>query len=184
MSWYLLRYHELKVSQGGIRKVLERHGLNRLPKNNRIRSPGTEFKRYEKQVPGHHVQIDAKFLFFIDKKGNRIRRFKFTAIDDATRLRVLKVYKTHTQASGIDFANNVIEKFPFRIHTVRTDNGHEFQAKFHWHLNDLGINHSYIIKASPHLNGKIERSHRTDEEEFYQFLHFKDDSDLEKKMEA
>lgn len=184
MSWYLLRYHELKVSQGGIRKVLERNGMNRLPQNNRVRSPGTEFVRYEKQVPGHHVQIDAKFLFFTDKNGKRIKRFQFTAIDDATRLRVLKIYKTHTQASAIDFVSHVIEKFPFRIHTVRTDNGHEFQAKFHWHLTDKGVGHVYIKKASPHLNGKVERSHRTDEEEFYRFLHYKDDSDLEKKTEA
>jgi len=59
---------------------------------------------------------------------------------------------------------------------IRTDNGHEFQAKFHWHVNDQGIDHAYIKKASPHLNGKVERSHRTDEDEFYRFLKYKDDS--------
>jgi IS30 family transposase len=47
---------------------------------------------------------------------------------------VLQVYKTHTQKSAIDFINHVLEKLPFRIHTIRTDNGHEFQAKFHWHV--------------------------------------------------
>jgi transposase InsO family protein len=184
MSWYLLRYHGLKVSQGGIRKVLERNGMNRLPTNNKVRRAGTDFKRYEKQLPGHHVQVDAKFLFFKNKSGKRIKRFQFTAIDDATRLRVLKVYEKHTQASAIDFVEHVVKRFPFRIRSIRTDNGHEFQAKFHWHVNDLGIDHVYIKKASPHLNGKVERSHRTDEEEFYRFLKYKDDSDLGQKMEA
>src|SRR5215213_9971021 len=43
---------------------------------------------------------------------------------------------------------------------------HEFQAKFHWHVEDQGIRHAYIRPASPQLNGKVERSHRTDEQEF------------------
>ena len=38
----------------------------------------------------------------------------------------------------------VVKNFPFRIHTVRTDRGHEWQAKFHWHVEDQGIRHVYI----------------------------------------
>jgi transposase InsO family protein len=78
----------------------------------------------------------------------------------------------------------VLEKFPFRIHTIRTDWGHEFQALFHWHVEDKGIRHSYIKPMTPQLNGKVERSHRTDQEEFYQLLSYKDDVDLEKKLAA
>jgi transposase InsO family protein len=62
---------------------------------------------------------------------------------------------------------------------VSTDNGHEFQAKFHWHVEDKGIRHAYIKAGSPQLNGKVERSHRSDEEEFYQLLTYRDDVDLE-----
>jgi transposase InsO family protein len=65
---------------------------------------------------------------------------------------------------------------------VRTDNGHEFQAKFHWHVEDKGIRHAYIKPSSPQLNGKVERSHRTDEQEFYQLLTYKDDVDLSAKL--
>ena len=49
------------------------------------------------------------------------------------------MHKLHTQANAINFIDHIIEKFPFRIREVRTDNGHEFQAKFHWHVEDLGI---------------------------------------------
>jgi transposase InsO family protein len=65
---------------------------------------------------------------------------------------------------------------------ARTDNGHEFQAKFHWHVEDQGSRHAYIKPRSPQLNGKVERSHRTDAEEFYQLLTYKDDVDIEEKL--
>ncbi len=139
-------------------------------------------KRYNKQVPGHHIQMDVKFLTFIGKRGEKIRRFQYTAIDDATRVRALKVYDKHTQANAIDFVDHIIEKFPFRIKEIRTDNGHEFQAKFHWHVEDQGIRHAYIKRGTPQLNGKVERSHRSDQQEFYQLLSYKDDVDLEAKL--
>ena len=84
---------------------------------------------------------------------------QFTAIDDATRIRALRIYERHNQASAVGFLDYVVERFPFRIHTVRTDNGHEWQAQFHWHVEDLGMRHVYIKPGKPNLNGKIERSH-------------------------
>ena len=58
----------------------------------------------------------------------------------------------------------------------------KFQAQFHWHVEDKGIRHVYIKPRSPQLNGKVERSHRTDQEEFYQLLTYTDDVDLNKKL--
>jgi transposase InsO family protein len=133
-------------------------------------------------VPGHHIQVDVKFLIFRSKDGASIKRYQYTAIDDATRVRALKIYSRQNQANAIDFVDHVIGKFPFRIQCIRTDRGHEFQAKFHWHVEDRGIRHTYIKPRSPQLNGKVERSHRSDQEEFYQLLDYKDDVDLNKKL--
>jgi len=180
ISWYLQRYHEIRISPGGVYWVLRRNGMNRLPRNAKKRTVQT--KRYEKQVPGHHIQMDVKFINLRAADGSAIKRFQYTAIDDATRIRALKIYQRHTQQSAIDFMDHVISKFPFRIQTVRTDNGHEFQAKFHWHVEDLGIRHVYIKPRTPRLNGKVERSHGTDEREFYQLLSYKDDVDLHEKL--
>ena len=119
-------------------------------------------KRYNKQVPGHHIQMDVKFLIFKGKAGKKIKRCQYTAID---------------------FVDHIIEKLPFRIQQARTDNGHEFQAKFHWHVEDKGIPHAYIKPGSPQLNGKVERSHRSDQQEFYQLLSYKGDVDLEAKLD-
>lgn len=181
IMWYLERYHDIKLSDATIYRILKRNGLNRLPRGTRLRKVHT--KRYNKQVPGHHIQMDVKFLTFIGKKGEKTRRFQYTAIDDATRVRALKVYKKHTQANAIDFVDHIIDKFPFRIREIRTDNGHEFQAKFHWHVEDLGIRHAYIKRGTPQLNGKVERSHRSDQQEFYQLLSYKGDVDLEAKLD-
>jgi transposase InsO family protein len=139
-------------------------------------------RRYAKQVPGHQIQVDVKFLALKTEDGRKIRRYQYTAIDDATRVRALKIYQRHNQKSSIDFIDYVVDKFPFRIHTVRTDRGHEWQAQFHWHVEDKGIRHVYIKPRSPQLNGKVERSHRSDQEEFYQLLTYTDDVDLNKKL--
>ena len=182
ISWYLSRYHEIEISGSSVYRILQRNNCSRLPKTASRRTVHT--KRYSKSVPGHHVQVDVKFALFQDSDGKKIKRYQFTAIDDASRIRALKMFNRHNQNSAIEFIDYVIEKFPFRIHTMRTDRGHEFQAKFHWYVEDKGIRHVYIKPKSPQLNGKVERSHRTDQEEFYQLLTYTDDVDLNKKLEA
>jgi transposase len=182
IMWYLSRYHDIKISEGAVYNVLKRNALNKLPKNERKRSLPA-FKRYEKQVPGHRIQVDVKFLSFKDPAGKMKKLFQYTAIDDATWARALKVYPKHNQQTAIEFVDYVRSRFPFRIHTIQTDNGHEFQAKFHWHCEDLGIRHVYIKPASPHLNGKVERSHLTDSQEFYQLIDYTDDIDIGQRLE-
>ena len=102
--------------------------------------------------------------------GTRRRLYQFTAIDDCTRLRVLKVYDACNQRTAIQFIDEVCRRVPFRVQVVQTDNGAEFQSAFHWHLETRDIRHVYIRPRTPHLNGKVERSHRVDDHEFYQLL--------------
>jgi transposase InsO family protein len=181
ISMYLQRYRpDIKISTLTIYRILRRNGLNRPPRKTTRRALNT--KRYEKQVPGHHIQVDVKFLSFIDKDTRKIKRFQYTAIDDVTRIRAMKIYPKHNQRTAIEFIDYILETFPFRVHTIRTDNGHEFQAQFHWHVEDMGIRHVYIKPRTPRLNGKVERSHQTDDVEFYQLLTYVDDIDLNVKL--
>jgi transposase InsO family protein len=46
----------------------------------------------------------------------------------------------------------------------------------------LGISHAYIKRGTPQLNGKVERSHRSDGQEFYKLLSYKGDANLETKL--
>jgi len=182
IKYYLERYQGIKISESTVSRTLKAHGVGRLPKTAPRRSLHT--KRYAKMVPGHHVQVDVKFLRMKDQDGKILKRYQYTAIDDATRIRALQIYEKHNQDCAIKFIDYVIEKFPFRISMVRTDRGHEFQARFHFHVEDLGIQHVYIKPRSPQLNGKVERSHLTDQREFYQLLTYTDDVNLNSKLEA
>jgi len=165
---YLKRFHQIAIARSTVHRLLIRHGLNRLPGNQKHRPVKKRWLRYEKPQPGHRVQIDVKFLERLPSTGKRL--YQFTAIDDCTRVRILKVFDACNQRTAIQFINDVRKRLPFRILTVQTDNGSEFQTQFHSHLLDLDIRHVYIRPRSPHLNGKVERSHRVDDQEFYQLL--------------
>ena len=74
------------------------------------------------------------------------------------------------QKTAIQFTDYVLEKLPFVVQVIQTDNGSEFGSSFHYHLLDKGVGHKYIKPRTPRLNGKVERSHRIDAEEFYRLL--------------
>ena len=71
--WYLARYHDIKMSDATVSRILWRHGMNRLPRGTRMRKVHT--KRYQKQVLGHHIQMDIKVLTFKGEKSEKVRRF-------------------------------------------------------------------------------------------------------------
>lgn len=169
ISMYLKRYHDIEISQSGVYRVLKRLDMNRLPQNQRYKPHAKKWKRYEKQQPGHRVQVDVKFIAPLEG-SRKPRYYQYTAIDDCTRVRALRIYERNNQKTAIQFLDYVCQKFPFRIDVIQTDNGSEFGAQFHWHVLDRGIQHVYIKPATPRLNGKVERSHRIDAEEFYRLL--------------
>jgi transposase InsO family protein len=179
IKWYLERYHDINVSESTVFRTLKRNNIKPLDRTTTRRALGP--KLYSKETPGHHVQVDVKFLIFNTEKG-KVKRYQYTAIDDCTRIRAIKIYEKHNQQNAIEFIDYVVDKFPFRIHTVQTDNGHEFQSGFNWRLQDIGISHRYIKPGKPQHNGKVERSHLTDKREFYQLLSYTDDVDLNKKV--
>lgn len=172
MQMYLKRYHGVEISKTTIYRILKKHGLNRLPQRQKGVKLSKRFKRYEKPIPGYYLQIDVKFLgkFKLKNEPKEKKYYQYTAIDDCSRIRVLKIYDTINQKTSIQFTDYALSQMPFKINCVQTDNGVEFASQYHWHLQDLGIRHVYIKPRTPRLNGKVERSHRIDEEEFYQLL--------------
>jgi transposase InsO family protein len=165
---YLKRYHDITISPSGTWRILNRLGMSRLPTSQRYKRHKDRWKRYEKPLPGHRVQVDVKFIEPLP--GSTKKHYQYTAIDDCTRLRVLRIYPRNNQSTAIQFLDYVLEKLPFQVQVIQTDNGAEFQGAFHWHVLDRGIGHAYIKPATPKLNGRVERSHRIDAEEFYRML--------------
>ena len=146
IAMYLKRYHDIELSPSGIWRILHRLDMSRLPSSQRYRRQRDRWKRYEKPEPGHRVQIDVKFIAPLP--GSRRKYYQFTAIDDCTRLRVLRIYDRLNQKTAVQFLDYVLAKLPFRVERIQTDNGAEFQSAFHYHVLDRGIGHLYIRPAT------------------------------------
>lgn len=152
----LLRLHEISLSIATIHKVLSNHKVMLVKKFRRK----TDYIRYARPLPGDRVQMDTCKL----TPG----LYQYTSIDDCTRYRVLRIYKRRTAENTLDFIDCVIEEMPFPIQRIQTDRGREFFAeKVQKKLMQLGIKFRPNKPASPHLNGKVERSQKTDKMEFY-----------------
>jgi hypothetical protein len=84
-------------------RILKRLDLNRLPASQRHKRHDKRWKRYEKPLPGHRVQIDVKFIGPLAGAPKPKMDYQFTAIDDCTRLRVLSIYPKLNQQTAIQF---------------------------------------------------------------------------------
>lgn len=152
----LLREHHFELSLASIYKVLTKYEVKPLV----FQRKKKDFIRYERPTLGDRVQMDTC------KIAPGI--YQYTAIDDCSRYRVLDVFKRRTAANTLSFIDKVIEEMPFPIQRIQTDRGTEFFAeKVQRKLMEYGIKFRPNKPGSPHLNGKVERSQRTDKEEFY-----------------
>jgi len=112
--------------------------------------------------------------------------FQYTMIDEASRERFIFPYKEHSSFSTLDFVKRAITYFGYTPEEIQTDNGSEFahtQNTKRVHPLDmlckqLNIRHKRIRPQTPWHNGKVERSHRSDQERFYNFLRFYSYDDL------
>jgi transposase len=90
IAMYLQRYHDIGISTSGVWRILKKVGLNRLPASQRYKRRSIRWKRYEKQRPGHQLRVDVKFIEPLGQSARKKRHYQYTAIDDCTRLRVLR----------------------------------------------------------------------------------------------
>jgi hypothetical protein len=121
IAMYLQRYHDVAVSKSGVWRILQRLGMNRLPASQRYKRHDRRWKRYEKQRPGHQLQVDVKFIEPLGQPGRKKKYYQFTAIDDCTRLRILRAYPRCDQKTAIQYIDYVLAKLPFAVERVQTD---------------------------------------------------------------
>ena len=145
----LRRLHAISLSLATIHKVLRRNHVKPLKKYRNKK----DYVRYERSVPGDRVQMDNC------KIGPG--QYQYAAIDDCTRYRVLRLYERSTAENTLEFLDCVIDEMPFPIQRIQTDRGREFFAtKVQVKLKKYCIKFRPNKPGSPHLDGKIERSHR------------------------
>jgi transposase InsO family protein len=146
--------------------------------------------------PGELIEIDVKY---VPGRIKGQRYFQYTAIDCASRWRHLEVFDEQTSFHSIKFLEIVIQKFKYTIQAIKTDNGAIFTnyylgtnkrsdifVKTLHALDEFcrqkNIKHFLIDPGKPAQNGKVERSHREDQEKFYEQHKFKSFKDLQKKL--
>lgn len=172
---HLKMNHGYSRSTTALYKLLRREGVMASPKKRKRRKS----KPYEPiLVPGERLQIDVKHVPRESLVGHLAGKklYQYTAIDECTRWRYIAIFDELSTHNSIEFLYQVLERFPFEISCIQTDNGFEFTSRyqgakkpspFELELAAFGIRHKLIAPATPRHNGKVERSHRTDQERFY-----------------
>ena len=136
-------------------------------------------------------QMDVKYVpaaCYAGTDGDKF--YQYTMIDEASRERFIYAYKEQSSYSTIDFTKRAIIFFGYAPETIQTDNGGEFTHSsktnrvhpFDVLCNQLNIHHKTIRPKTPWHNGKVERSHRNDQERFYNYLRFYSLEDLQMQM--
>ena len=147
--------------------------------------------------PGQRLQIDVKFVpaCCLVNEANGKKFYQYTAIDEYSRWRYVEAFEEHSTYSSARFLEHLIQRFPMPIECVQTDNGMEFTKRFSTPgretltlfqrtLKEHGIRHKLIRPFTPRHNGKVERSHRKDNERFYASHTFYSFRDFSKQLQV
>lgn len=179
-----LKELEVSVGEKAIRGIITSAGL--VKHQRRPRKKTTQ--RFYAPYPGYRVQIDTKAIPVPDGGDKRTtRKHQFTAIDIVSKIRYLAVMDGLSNGNSVAFAREVIAFFAdigITVECIQTDNHPTFTNLFVGgnkrtdhseqrvhpltdYLLAHGIEHQLSRPGTPQHNGFVERSHRTDEEEFY-----------------
>jgi transposase InsO family protein len=158
----LLEREGVQLSERTVGRVLSRHGRSVTYRTRKRRAPKPRVNLAEIRLPGDLLQVDTKYVSL----GSR-RMFQYTAIDAVSRWRHAWIHTEQDGDATIAFLASLKAAAPFALKAIQTDNGHEFQRKMDAWCRANGVRHVFTHKARPVENGRVERSHRTDEQEFW-----------------
>ena len=175
--WVKLRQRGYTRSITGLYRILIKTNM----KSQKLPNPKYIPKPYEKMLyPCQRVQVDVKFVssscLVGEAKGKKF--YQYTALDEYSRFRYFWAFEEHSSYSSAVFLEHLIKFFPFTIQCIQTDNGQEFTKRlsktqnstptiFEKCLKKHGIKHKLIKPYTSRHNGKVERSHKKDNEYFY-----------------
>lgn len=173
IQFYLKLNQSLHVAQSTIGEVIKREKLvlrkNKKPKKN------LHTKRYSLPWPGDRMQMDIKYVPF--RIGGK-RAYVFNAIDDCSRFRVSKLYWHKGKQEAIHFLSVIQKAIPFKLLSLQLDNDRAFTHRLHplytgnLHpferaVQEMAVEVRFIPPGEKELQGKVERLHRTDDDEFF-----------------
>ena len=175
---------------GSLYRVFVRLGYRKQAESTKKKSKHTGHYDTPTEL-GKKWQMDVKYVPKACYTGTDGEKFyQYTMIDEASRERFIYAYKESSSYSTVDFVKRAFIYFGYGPEIIQTDNGGEFthtQKTKRVHpldvlCNKLHIEHKTIRPKTPWHNGKVERSHRNDQERFYNHMRFYSYADLQKQM--
>lgn len=171
---------------GSLYRVFVRLGYRKQVKSTKKKTKHTGCYDTPKKL-GVKWQMDVKYIpkaCYSGKDGKKY--YQYTMIDEASRERFIYPYEELSGYSTVDFVKRAIAYFGYAPEMIQTDNGSEFtnfsntkrEHYFDRFCREHGIVHKLIRPKTPWHNGKVERSHRNDQERFYNHLKFYSYNDL------
>ena len=155
----------MNLSPSAIHRFLKMSGLVRLNSKPRRSLFQNDRVMQPRNCPGlGYLQMDVKHVT-PELSGLPYTCYLYAAMDIYSRYKVGLILPKLDEVGALLALYHATELFPFALSYVQTDNGVEFQSRFHAKCTELGLEHFYINKSSPNENAAIKRSFRTDEEE-------------------
>ena len=175
---------------GSLYRVFVRLGFRKRVESTKKKSK--HLGKYDTpETIGEKWQMDVKYVpKACDSRGEKEQYYQYTVIEEASRKRFIYAYQEQSSYSTVEFFKRAITFFGYAPNILQTDNGSEFThtsqtSRLHpldIFCNQYHITHKLIRPRTPWHNGKVERSHRNDQERFYNHLKFYSFNDLQEQM--
>lgn len=161
LSLMVKRRFGLSISSTIVYRLLKRKELIRKRQKKQVWYTPLKTPLVPK-YPGDVVQMDARYLW--TSEG---RKYQRTFVDVYTGTEFASITLTMNASDTIRAFEEAQASFVFAINGVQSDNGAENRGDFHAYLAQKGISHYFIPKRSPQWNGAVERTHRSNDEEYH-----------------
>lgn len=173
IQMYLRLNHKIHAARSTIQEIIRRENL--ILRKNKKPHVNHHTRRYSLPWPGDRLQMDIKYVPY--KIGDE-QYYVYNAIDDCSRWRISRLYRNKGIQESVNFLRYVHQMAPFKIRSIQLDNDNAFSYRlnpncydkrhpFESSAEDLGIRLKFIPPGEKELQGKVERLHRTDDDEFF-----------------
>jgi transposase InsO family protein len=187
-----LKKQGIAIHERTVGKIIKKEGLVR---KYRVKKIKYKYLRAKRQ-PGELLEMDVKY---VPGAIMGLRYYQYTVIDTATRWRHLEVFDEQSTHNAIRMMEIVLARFPHQVRGLKTDN-HSTFTNYYLGTNKRSdvsvktvhaldqwcakhnITHYLIDPGRPAQNGTVERSHREDQQKFYERNEFRSFTDLKKKI--
>ena len=174
------------LTRSSLHRCYQRHGISRLPSTDETTSKRQPFQ----ECPIGYIHIDIAQL-----RTEEGTAYMFVAIDRVCKFCYVEVHKRQRQEEAVEFMERLIEKVPYKIHTILTDNGRQFtgrrkgekttkEHRFERKCEKRGIKHKLTKVNHPWTNGQVERMNRTLKEATVKRYHYEGEEEVKSHLEA